>query len=70
MRYIKKLIKRIGDFDENGNFTGTEESQIIEYSGYQRGASWFKANNWLEYDGVLPLSRLDITEDGKIVELP
>lgn len=70
MRYIKKIIQRIGDFDENGNFNGTEKSRIIEYQGYQRGSSWFKANNWLEYSGVLPLSRLDITEDGTIIELP
>lgn len=70
MRYIKKIIQRIGDLDENGNFTGTETQIIIEYHGYQRGSSWFKANNWLEYSGVLPISRLDITEDGTIIELP
>lgn len=69
MRYIKKLIQRIGDFDENGNFTGTETQQIIEYHGYQRGKSWFIANGWLEYSGILPLSRLDIVDE-KIIELP
>ena len=70
MRYIKKISGHIGGFDSNGNFNGTEIQQLIEYHGYQRGESWFNANGWLEYDGVLPLWQLDITEDGKIMELP
>ena len=70
MRYIKKISGHIGGFDSNGNFNGTEIQQLIEYHGYQRGESWFNANGWLEYDGVLPLWQLDITADGKIMELP
>ena len=69
MRYIKKITQRIGDFDTENNFIGTETIKIIEYQGYQRGKSWFIQNGWYEYSGVLPVSRLDIVED-TVIELP
>lgn len=69
MRYIKKFTKKVGQYNADGVFEGEETSYIIQYSGYQRGTTWFKNNGWLQYEGVLPVSRLDIV-DGVIVELP
>lgn len=52
MRYIRK-----------------ESGVMIEYSGVSLGAPhWYTELGWTAYDGVLPLSRLDIA-DGAVVEL-
>lgn len=40
-----------------------------EYSGPGMGDAWYAANGYAAYTGVLPLSRLDIS-DGAVIELP
>lgn len=40
-----------------------------EFSGPGMGDSWYAANGWILYAGMLPLSRLDLA-DGTVIELP
>ncbi len=70
MRYIKKITEYQNEYDAEGNVTGsTETERVIEYRGYQMGNSWMSTQEWIGYEGTLPVSRLDIV-DGDVVELP